>query len=284
MIKLVLTDLDDTLIPFGASGASDNALAAIHELLDAGLSFGPVTGRLPNAMSWMFGGDESCYATGAFANGQLVVVNGRTVRRVAAPASDLQRAADLLDERDAPAWLAVYSEEGDAPATLVTRRPDSVYGNPPDTWGDSVRSIAPRLELDSYVKANIQCSCDRGEMVELRDMLRREVPGLSFLLPSLTARVIDVDVAGWGKGDGVRVIAESLGISMDEVAVFGDSENDLPMIEAVPNSVAVANASRAVADAARWHIGPAADDSVATAMHEVVAASAAGALPAFMTG
>ena len=36
MIKLVLTDLDDTLIKNGLPRATDHALAGIHALLDAG--------------------------------------------------------------------------------------------------------------------------------------------------------------------------------------------------------------------------------------------------------
>ena len=48
--------------------------------------------------------------------------------------------------------------------------------------------------------------------------------------------------------------ARALGLTPDEVAVFGDSDNDLPTIDAVPNSVAVANANEAVTAAARWHI------------------------------
>jgi hydroxymethylpyrimidine pyrophosphatase-like HAD family hydrolase len=43
MIRLALTDLDDTLIPFGASSASAYSVAAVHTLLDTGLHFGPVT-------------------------------------------------------------------------------------------------------------------------------------------------------------------------------------------------------------------------------------------------
>ena len=49
MIKLVMTDLDDTLIPFGNPGVSDFARAAIHELLDAGVHFGPVSGMTRRA-------------------------------------------------------------------------------------------------------------------------------------------------------------------------------------------------------------------------------------------
>ena len=54
MIKLVLTDMDDTLIPAGRNGASDYAIEGIHAMQAAGLHFGPVSGRQPSAMGWMF--------------------------------------------------------------------------------------------------------------------------------------------------------------------------------------------------------------------------------------
>lgn len=54
MIKLVLTDMDDTLIPAGHDGASDYAIEGIHAMQAAGLHFGPVSGRQPSAMGWMF--------------------------------------------------------------------------------------------------------------------------------------------------------------------------------------------------------------------------------------
>ena len=43
MIKLVLTDMDDTLIPAGHDGASDYAIEGIHAMQAAGLHFGPVS-------------------------------------------------------------------------------------------------------------------------------------------------------------------------------------------------------------------------------------------------
>ena len=39
MIKLVLTDMDDTLIPAGHDGASDYAIEGIHAMQAAGLHF-----------------------------------------------------------------------------------------------------------------------------------------------------------------------------------------------------------------------------------------------------
>jgi hypothetical protein len=99
------------------------------------------------------------------------------------------------------------------------------------------------LDQPRYVKCNIQCICRRAQMLELRDELNQQIEGLEFVMPSNIAFVIDILPAGWSKGVAVRELAEALGVSIDEVAVFGDSENDLSMIEAVPNSVAVSNAS-----------------------------------------
>ena len=75
-----------------------------------------------------------------------------------------------------------------------------------------------------------------------------------------------------------------MGLTLDEVATFGDSENDLSMIEAVPNSVAVSNASEQIAQAARWHIGASADDAVADALFEIARAYRANEMPSFMRG
>ena len=94
--------------------------------------------------------------------------------------------------------------------------------------------------------------------------------------------MFDVLPTGWDKGSAALELARALGLTPDEVAVFGDSDNDLPMIDAVPNSVAVANANEAVTAAARWHIGAAADDAVAGALHQIAACAATGEMPSFM--
>jgi Cof subfamily protein (haloacid dehalogenase superfamily) len=281
MVKLVMTDLDDTLIPFGFDHASSKAISAIHALVNAGIHFGPVTGRMPASMKWMFQGDEVCYRTGAFANGQIVTVDGITIQRVMISGEDLRKVALYLDRMDADAWLAIYNPDDLNDTNLVTRFPERVASNPPDTWGKSVFGVVSDVQDRDYLKANIQCSCSRDQMILIRDRLRELVPELSFVMPSMTAKVVDVNAGEWDKGDSVRLIANYLGISLEEVVVFGDSENDLPMIETVPNSVAVANADSDVSSAARWHIASAKDDAVATAMLDIARTSKEGTEPSF---
>ena len=282
MIKLVLTDIDDTLIPYGAACASERTRAAIHDFLDEGLHFGPVSGRVPNAMGWMFGGDERCFATGAFANGQVVRIDGELVREVPTDSELLREVAGILDELDCDAWLTVYSLDAHGGVTFVTSREKRLRSRLlQEGYGRHCRVVREPRE-PRYLKSNVCCACSREQMVLIRDTLRERVGALSFVFPSMVAPYIDISPAGWGKGEAVRLMARELGVGLDEVATFGDSENDLSMIEAVPNSVAVANATEAVARAARWHVGRCVDDAVACALEDIAHAARTGSMPSFM--
>lgn len=282
MIKLVLTDLDDTLIRNGLPRATDHALEGIHAMLDAGLHFGPVSGRIPRAMGWMFNNDEACYATAAYSNGQIIYLDGELVHVERLDGPELNSIAEMLSHIP-QCVLTIY--DINAPV-----EDDAGYFVSPDRKHlaecheafPHIRGDALRLDEPTYVKANIWCAGSREHVTEVRDMLREEYPSMEFVFPSPTAPLIDIMPAGWTKGTAVQFLAKELGITLDEVAVFGDSENDLAMIEAVPNSVAVSNASEEVARAARWHIGASADDAVADALFQIAEAARTRTLPTFM--
>ena len=244
MIKLALTDLDDTLIAFGTPSATKRSRDAIHALLAEGLHFGPVTGRLPVDMGWMFDDDEPCYATGAFSNGQIVRVDGETVRTVTLDVAALERLESVLDSFDSDAYLALYHPWTAGETAYVTQRAERLLANPPETYKRSIENDAPEPGgTPGYVKANVQCACSRERMVELRDLLREEVPEFDIVFPSAVAPVLDIMPAGWNKGEAVKLLCEHVGCGLDEVVVFGDANNDLTMFASVPNSVAVAGAT-----------------------------------------
>lgn len=282
MIKLVLTDLDDTLIKNGLPRATDHALAGIHAMLDAGLRFGPVSGRIPSDLGWMFDDDAACYATGAPVNGQMIYVDGELVHVETLDGAELNRLSRLVSSIP-DACLAVYdittsSEEGSG--YFVS--PSAEHAQGCMNLFPHFKRFVPELTEKTYVKANLWCGGDRDHITYVRDMLREEFPSMDFVFPSPTAPIIDISPAGWSKGTAVRYLARELGLELEEVAVFGDSENDLSMIEAVPNSVAVSNASDEVARAARWHIGSSASDAVADALFDIAAAAATHEMPTFM--
>lgn len=285
MIKLVLTDLDNTLIPhrpdeeFHEAKLSDEGLASIRALVDAGVHFGPATGRSPSSMAETFRGEAWAYATGAYSNGQLVCVDGEAVHREWTPAEPLQRVSDILDEQP-EGFLVFFDMEGDGPNWGVSRK----YRLDDANAGDFLRVSALYPVVQGPTLKAIVRMKGSERTHGLRDLLTHEVPELDFAIPSKDAHVIDITPKGWGKGSAALIMADVLGISLDEVAVFGDADNDISMLKAVPNSVAVANASVDAVAVARWHIGDALDESVAKALADIAQATARGEMPSFMQG
>ena len=282
MIKLVLTDLDDTFIRNGLPRATDYALDGVHAMIEAGLHFGPVSGRIPNDMGWMFDNRQECYATGAYCNGQMVYVDGELVHAEALDGGELNQLAEYLTATGTSVLTMFDVWKGDIKTagyyvTADPRHAERMLGR----FGLAKRCVA-RLDQPSYLKANIHVEGDLAARTHLRDQLRRDFPTMDFVFPSPTAPLIDISPHGWSKGSAVHVIADTLGITLDEIAVFGDSENDLSMMVVVPNAVAVANATDQIKDVARWHIGASADDAVADALYDIAAAAATGDMPSFM--
>ena len=284
MIKLVLTDLDDTLIRNGLPCATDHAIAGIQAMVKAGLHFGPVSGRIPNDMGWMFDGHEECYATGAYCNGQMIYVDGELVREEQVSGDDLNSLADWLARTDRGILTMFNVYEGDIKTAGYFVTPDDEHASRMLSSFGAAKRYIHRLLEPAYTKANIHVTGSRERQTETRDLMRELFPTMDFVFPSTTAPLVDISPHGWSKGSAVEVLADTLGITLDEIAVFGDSENDLSMIEAVPNGVAVSNASDQVKAAARWEIGASADDAVADALFDIAAAAETGDMPSFMRG
>ncbi len=282
MIKLVLTDLDDTLIRNGLPRATDHAIAGVQAMRAVGLHFGPVSGRIPNDMDWMFDHHEECYATGAYCNGQMIYVDGRLVREEQVSGEELNRLADWLARTDRGILTMFDVHHGNIKTAGYFATPDDEHAARMLNSFGAARRYVNHLDDSAYTKANIHVTGDRAFQTETRDLMRAEFPTMDFVFPSTTAPLIDVSPHGWSKGSAVQALADELGITLEEVATFGDSENDLSMIEGMPNSVAVANASDQIKAAARWHIGPSADDAVADALFDIAEAATRGVMPAFM--
>lgn len=134
-----------------------------------------------------------------------------------------------------------------------------------------------------YYKANVRVGNGPGlaSRAEVRTALARACPEFNLFYPG--PNYIDLLPAGWGKDSAVCLLAGHLGLEFEEVAAFGDEENELNMLYSVPNSVEVANAVPAVKRDALWHIGYSADDAVADAFFEIAAAARENRMLVFMS-
>jgi peptidoglycan hydrolase-like protein with peptidoglycan-binding domain len=74
-----------------------------------------------------------------------------------------------------------------------------------------------RLDRPTYIKSNVRCDMPWHDMIALRDELRERFPAFDFVFPTLHGPFIDILPHGWSKGRAVKVLAEHLGITLDEV-------------------------------------------------------------------
>lgn len=276
MIKLVLADLDDTLIPFGARCASQHTLAAIHAVQDAGVYFAPCSGRPAEFLHILFDADDKAWSTAVLINGQEVRLDGHIAFQKILDYEtlvELGRFALEFENTGLIVMIGGHEVAIGVTAETVAANPKVFVSNP---------SVLPELPAGNYVKAIMYVGGDREQVKRVCELCEKRFPMFSFIIPADFEPVIDVMPLGWSKAAGADKLRELLGITRDEVCVFGDAANDLPIFAAYPHSVAVANAAPEVIDAARYRIGACADDAVADALLDIAEAARMGRMPNFM--
>lgn len=278
MIRLVVTDIDDTFVAVGRPHATEHALASVHALLDAGVRFSVVTGRRMSAIRKLFCEDERCFATAITSNGQRIYAEGACIHTEYLSHDALVRAAEVIAQFEGYA-LGLYKGHE---VELVSTSQDEVERYGLAFWNTA--HLVDGVSDHDYYKANVRVghASHLASRAEVRTAIARACPEFSLFYPG--PNYIDLLPAGWGKDSAVCLLAGYYGLEFEEVAAFGDEENDLNMLYSVPNSVAVANAVPAVRRDARWHIGASADDAVADACFEIAAAAREGRMPDFMSG
>lgn len=260
--KLILTDIDGTILPRGEKTVSSRTVAAFHAALDAGLTVGPASGRGYAWIPGFFGGDAACCSTALATNGMQIYLHGEKVMEQTLPADALEHLRGVVAETPG-AGLVCFDDV--TPLVVEGTREELASFFPAYGEKCQVTGVLPDFPV---VKANVWAP-SADDAARLAARLNAEVPELDVdrAMPAYS----NVMPHGWNKGTAVAWLAERLGIGLDEVVVFGDADNDLPMFAAVPNSVAVAGATPQAASAAHWHIGACEDDAVARAIESLAA-------------
>lgn len=262
-IKLILSDIDGTIMPRGRDHVSERTRQAFHAALDAGLTIGVASGRAVTQIPPFFMGDAACCATCVTTNGLAIYHEGERVAFGLPSREALERLRGLLADIPGSGLMAF---EGTQPYLCLGERSDMAtvvlgYAN------DAILSDGlPEFEVQ---KANVFLNGDMDETVALCDRLNAAFDELDFDVPM--RGFLNIMPAGWNKGSAIQRLCDHMGISTDEVTVFGDAGNDLAMFKIAGHPVAVGNATPEAAAAARWHIGRCEDDAVAAAIEALAA-------------
>ena len=267
-IKLVLSDMDGTLLPFGRHEVSSRTLAAVHALRDAGIAFGPSSGRERSDLIRYFHGDDACVATGIMGNGKLVYLDGELVYRRPLPRDQVEALAEAISALPGAVlnfYLPLdehgYGRSGFGCIGITERERDDF---PNERFANGIFKELPDGDITT-------CAVILNPSIvgvdEAQATLAAACPKLQFPLPA--PAVFDVLERGWSKVSALPILLEHLGITTDEIAYLGDSQNDLTMMAAIPNSFCMGNGSEEAKAAARWVVEPCEEDGAARVMERL---------------
>jgi Cof subfamily protein (haloacid dehalogenase superfamily) len=257
--KLIATDLDGTLVR-----SDDTVSEYTHEVLArvkaAGIRIVGATGRgprltglvrtdIPSAEFLVLGGGSRVLDVTDPA--QPVVLRDERL-----PGAILGEILSMVERACGP--LSVLIEAGDGPDSPL-------WGDPDAEW-----------RYPDVVEARVRADCLHGPVIKgfarhpahdadsLLAIARATIPPDVASITQAGLGYIEICPPGVDKATGLAVVVNALGVDPDDVLVFGDMPNDLPMFAwAGFGRVAVANAHPSVKAAADEITGSNDQDGVA---------------------
>ncbi len=228
MIKLIASDIDGTLIPYGESGLPRGLFPLIRRLREAGILFCPASGRQYHSLRRLFApaADEMCFLC---ENGAVVFGPGGG-----------EEDAPILSKTAFPKAVAVALSRdivarAGCQALISGERTGYVCGGyPPDLARHLEREVGsiilpvedPEEIGEDIVK--ISAYCPNGTNIPAGIL----GPKWSEWNMAVAGPIwLDFGVAD--KGTGIRGLCKALDIGLEEVAAFGDNWNDVGMLDAV---------------------------------------------------
>lgn len=238
-IRIVFTDVDGTLLD-AEHRVIPASCSTVQALVGLGIPFVLVSARMPEGLTTIqramgFSGPLICY-------GGAYVLDEEGNELLSHPI-DLETACEIKAFLDAEFPHLCCSE----------------YGF--HTWACDDDSD-PRIQNEERI-TTLRAQCvdmrtafdERGIHKFLLmgdpDDIERAEHDIAQAYPQLTvarssATLCEVTSGAASKAEGVEVVCDHLGISIDNAVAFGDGRNDIDMLVAVPNSYAMANAPEEV--------------------------------------
>ena len=269
-IRLIATDLDGTLLRTDGT-VSDRTRAALKAAEQAGIVIAFVTGRPPRWLDAVI--DETGHLGVAVGANGAVIYDLATEEIVSAhylDVDDLRTLTTRLRARFPKATFGIEFGNNFAAEPgyvhdweinpLTDRRGQPV---PPPVLGD-LDDILTRPALKLLAKDR---ECDADEfMLSALDLLE----GHASITHSSSYGLLEIAAPGVTKATGLEELAARHGIGASEIVAIGDMPNDVPMLEWVGHSYAVANAHPAAQAVADVVIGSNDSDAVAQVIEDVL--------------
>lgn len=252
MYKILASDLDNTALLDGH--LTEVNKQAIQKACNAGMEFVAVTGRGLSAVAADFYDIEG-FNYAITSNGACIsnVRTGEIIRRFTVTEENTEKLLRIGLEKGAAFEIFV---DGRAYVSEEYYADPAGYGMPERLVSYIKYARTPIPDIIGYIREhmgqidNFVYVVKNAEMHKaVADAVREQCPD-SFIV-DCDHQWVEVMNVNCNKGNGLKILAEFLGISRNEIVAFGDGDNDIEMLEYAGTSIAMGNASKklkAVAD------------------------------------
>lgn len=260
MIKLIISDVDDTLVPEGSTQLNPEYFDVIRQLQAKGVRFLAASGRPIKAVKLAFApiADEIFY----------VGDNGTAVE-----AGDCVYQGVFEDDlyRDLALDLQSLNDEYDFMSCVggaVYVKKDTVHLNYLEgTYGFDVTKVDDMAEIKHIAKVSLHH--EGGIPDDLQARMQEKWSDQMDVC--IAGRVwLDFMTKGDNKGSAIARVQEFYGITPEETVAFGNADNDVYMLKKAKYAYAVAGASEGLKEAASEIIGAMEDDAVLAKLKEIL--------------
>ena len=240
-IKIIFFDIDGTLVDHSTGRIPEKTYEALHRLREKGILLCIATGRAPASLPDFDGFRFDALCT---FNGSLAYTQEQTIH------------ADPLSPENVTKVIANANAIG-RPVSIATR--DGLSANGIDIDLADYYRLAG-LELTADPNFDLVCREDIYQiMLGCREAdFDAIVQGTSGVKLAVSwDRAVDVISATSGKGAAIRKMVEFFHLKPEESLAFGDSFNDIDMLQAAGTGVAMGNATpklKQVADDVCGHV------------------------------
>lgn len=251
-IKAVVTDMDGTFLATDKS-ISDENREVVAKVIDKGLEFVVASGRDSVSIKELVK-DISGIKYIISLNGARVYKNDEIIYEASIDEDVsydiLSKASEINLEYSATGEKSIYYSQLDLEYKNIINNPNSGLNFICDKEKKNILK-------DKYQK--LVFYNDKEKFKVLRDYVNEKYSDKVNIFDS-GDRIMDIVSKEANKGKGLKIVAEDMGIALDEIVAFGDNENDLSMLEEVIYSVAMGNSLDIVKEKVRY-IGKDNDDS-----------------------
>ena len=266
-IRLVVSDIDDTLIPKGGM-LSENTRRAAAQCRRQGITFSLASGRwFPSTVS--VAESLGCGGPLIVANGGCVIMpDGEILKEFPMEQHDVDTAYAIV--KDCGALITSYVRGAIYRLntfTMDNRPPEkmSYFGGDLFEVVDDDPARFENEALTGVYKMEVY-----SNDADLLQKTRKRLTESGLSVSSSFRTNIEITTRGFGKGKALTWLAQYLNIPREDVMAFGDNTNDMDMLRAAGVSVAMGNAVEELKQAASLIAPPCKEDGLARTLWDCV--------------